>query len=126
MEHVAASIINVSWPQCFEALKNNPNAYLIDVRTEEEWHETGIADLKNFNKEVHLISWLLLKPQTHINPNFLEELMNAINDKQAKLYFICRSGGRSAQAAQASIEAGYQYCFNVEDGFTVVIERKKS
>ena len=125
MEHVAAPIVNVSWPQCFEALKHDSNAYLIDVRTEEEWHETGVADLEVFNKATTLISWLILKPQTHINNKFLEELTNAISDKQAKLYFICKSGGRSAQAAQASIEAGYQHCFNIQDGFTHDIKRKK-
>lgn len=125
MEHIVTSIRNVSWPECFVALKASANAYLIDVRTEEEWLETGIADLSELNKEVNLISWMILKPYNHINNEFLTKLMKITDDKQAELYFLCRSGGRSAQAAEAAMQAGYKNCCNLKDGFVENIARRK-
>jgi rhodanese-related sulfurtransferase len=35
----------------------------------------------------------------------------------APLYFICRSGNRSRQAAMLATEVGYSRAFNVEYGF---------
>jgi rhodanese-related sulfurtransferase len=126
MEHIVTSIANVSWPECFASLSSNAKAYLIDVRTQEEWKETGIADLGEAKKsQVKLISWMLLKPYTHINSNFLSILMKEIDDKQADLYFVCRSGGRSLKAAEAALQAGYQNCYNLNDGFVDSILRGK-
>ena len=34
-----------------------------------------------------------------------------------RIYFICRSGGRSLAAAQAARAAGYKHVYNVKDGF---------
>ena len=37
--------------------------------------------------------------------------------KDAPLYFICRSGNRSRQAAMLATDAGYSRAFNIEFGF---------
>ncbi len=119
MENVVASINDVSWADFFASIKTDDEAYLIDVRTEEEWKETGITNLQNAkNAHVKLISWMFLKPVTHLNNNFLIELMKEVKNKQAKLYFVCRSGGRSINAAKAAHAAGFKNCFNIKDGFT--------
>ena len=112
------SIRDISSSQCWEALeKNSSSAYLIDVRAKEEWKETGIADLSSIAKEVKLISWMFFTPSIHANDKFIDELKEAVNDKNTELFFICKSGGRSAQAAKAAMQNGYNNCFNINDGF---------
>jgi rhodanese-related sulfurtransferase len=37
--------------------------------------------------------------------------------KEAKLFFICRTGGRSDFAARLTSELGYTKCFNITSGF---------
>ena len=36
---------------------------------------------------------------------------------EAPLFFLCRSGGRSAAAARAAAQAGLGRCYNIVDGF---------
>ena len=126
MEHIALPIGNVSWQACHKSLNEKPDSYLIDVRTEEEWKNDGIADpgLNNKNK-VKLITWMLFKPFNHINNNFLNELMKNVPNKESELYFICRSGKRSYQAAEAAMQAGYKSCFNLTNGFSDDVARGK-
>jgi rhodanese-related sulfurtransferase len=111
-------MIDVSASECWDALQHDSNAYLIDVRTKAEWRENGIADLSSANKETKLITWVFFTPHIHANANFLNELEKEIEDKEASLYFICKSGGRSAQASQAAMLHGYKKCYNVSDGFS--------
>ena len=103
--------------ECWEALRHSPTAYLVDVRTPEEWQETGVADLSSINKDIKLITWIFFTPYIHPNNKFLDELNAAIEDKKTDLFFMCKSGGRSLQAAQAAIKNGYINCYNVNDGF---------
>jgi rhodanese-related sulfurtransferase len=112
------SLVELSSSQCWDFLQQNKgNSFLIDVRSKEEWLETGVADLSSINNEARLISWLLFTPHTHQNDNFITDLNMSIQDKDAHLFFICKSGGRSAQAANATIKDGYKNCYNVNDGF---------
>ena len=117
MQQIAASVGDTSSLECLNALKSNPNTYLIDVRTPEEWQETGVADLSSVNKDVKLITWTFFTPYIHANSNFIDQLDSAVSNKQADLFFICKSGGRSLKAATAAMQAGYSKCHNVSDGF---------
>jgi rhodanese-related sulfurtransferase len=38
-------------------------------------------------------------------------------DKGAPVLFICRSGGRSHNAAMLALQAGFSECYNVLEGF---------
>ncbi|MCT4635107.1 MAG: rhodanese-like domain-containing protein [Rickettsiales bacterium] len=107
----------VSSAQCWKALQAKEKAYLIDVRTPEEWQETGVADLGAIKKEVKLLSWVFLTPSIHQNSNFINDLEQLFSNREVELYFICKSGGRSMQAAEVALSLGYKKAFNVEDGF---------
>jgi rhodanese-related sulfurtransferase len=50
------------------------------------------------------------------NPRFIKELERKFQ-KQQTLLLICRSGKRSAQAAEAATKAGFTQVFNVSEGF---------
>lgn len=86
-----------------------PGARLVDVRTRAEWDWVGrVPDAV----EVEWLSYPGSKP----NPSFLAQLKREV-DTEALVMFMCRSGGRSDQAARAASAAGYLDCYNVLEGF---------
>lgn len=101
-------------------LKDDAGSILIDVRTRSEWAFVGLPDLAEIDKSVLTIEWQTF-PDNRIDPEFVKRLANHLdrNDvaKDAELFFICRSGGRSRMAAEAMASAGYSKCRNVADGF---------
>ncbi|NHN84340.1 rhodanese-like domain-containing protein [Acetobacter musti] len=108
-------IDDVSPQATWQALQENPEARLIDVRTPAEWLFVGMPDISEVSRTVHAISWQL--PNGMPNSRFLEELHAAGLKEGQPLYFICRSGARSRAAAQAALQAGFGPAFNVADGF---------
>lgn len=106
----------VSADEAYDFLKDN-NGVLVDVRTLPEWQFVGLPDMVNAQGRLAAISWKSY-PDFSANPRFAQELeLAAGGDKDAPLFFICRSGGRSLDAAVAMSAAGYAHCFNVTDGF---------
>ncbi len=95
---------NVTPKDTFEALAADPDAQLVDVRTDAEWQYVGLPDLRGLGKRAVLISWQYF-PSGNVNPSFVE------------LYFLCRSGVRSLAAAQAAEAAGFAHAFNIAHGF---------
>lgn len=84
-------------------------ARLVDVRTRPELELVGhIPDTMH-------IEWAFYPDMTP-NPNFLAQLTRQV-DREALVMFICRSGGRSHNAAVAATSAGYTSCYNVLEGF---------
>jgi rhodanese-related sulfurtransferase len=107
---------NVSPKQSFAALVADPEAQLVDVRTDAEWQYVGIPDLREAGKQAVLISWQYF-PSGNVNPRFVEELRDAGLSEGAPIYFLCRSGVRSMAAAREAEAAGFKACFNVAEGF---------
>lgn len=101
-------------------LSSDPNAVLIDVRTRAEWAFVGMADLTQIGKRPLLVEWVTF-PDNRANAAFVEQLTEALAaagaDQETELFFICRSGGRSMQAAKAMAAHGYRHCHNVTEGF---------
>lgn len=107
---------DVSPADAWSALSQNSNAQLVDVRTQAEWAFSGVASLISINKTVKTISWKFY-PNYEVNTKFIEQLEAAISDKTTPLYFLCKTGGRSLDAAMAATAAGYTQCYNIEGGF---------
>jgi rhodanese-related sulfurtransferase len=102
--------------ETFEAMQQDKNARLVDVRTRAEWTFVGLPETPSGNGDPVLIEWQRF-PAMDVTPDFAEQLEGACPDRTAPLYFICRSGGRSLAAARLAASRGYQRCFNVVDGF---------
>ena len=102
--------------QVWEALRNDPGAALIDVRTDAEWSWVGLPDLGEAGKKPMLISWQL-PPKMEVNADFVAQLRTAGLTPDRKLYFLCRSGARSLSAAKTAVAAGFPNSFNVAGGF---------
>lgn len=108
---------SISSLKLWEILKDDPKAFLVDVRTPEEWKEVGIADLSSISKSVKLITLFFYNPIVYKNENFINELEDNFPDKEVKLFFICKASGRSLKALLEAQENGYKNCYNIEDGF---------
>ena len=107
---------NIPPRQVWHALQTEPNAQLVDVRTDAEWTYVGLTDLSAAAKQPVLIPWQVF-PAMQVNAAFTDQLRQAGFTEDHRIYFICRSGVRSLAAAQAAIEAGFPHAYNVADGF---------
>lgn len=101
-------------------LNSDKDCVLIDVRTRAEWAFVGLPDLTETGKRVLTFEWQTF-PDNRIDPSFTERLGQMLEaagaGKDAQLFFICRSGGRSRVAASAMAAAGWAHCHNVAEGF---------
>lgn len=112
---------DISPVDTWRALTENANALLIDVRTPEEWAYVGIVDTAELGRPCLFVPWLFF-PRMDPNPEFVTQVQHAAKLTDATplntpIYFICRSGVRSAYAAQRLAALGYTHCYNVAGGF---------
>ncbi len=107
---------NISPQQVWAALGKDPQAQLVDVRTDAEWAYVGLTDLAGVGKKPVLIAWQVF-PKMEVNAGFVDQLRQAGFTPEHHIYFLCRSGVRSLAAAQAARAAGFAHVFNVADGF---------
>ncbi|MEV3962454.1 rhodanese-like domain-containing protein [Nocardia sp. NPDC050193] len=103
--------------QAWDLLTENPDAVLVDVRTEAEWKFVGVPDTSSIAKPTLLVEWV--DGTGTRNTEFLAQLRSALSDRpaDAPVLFLCRSGQRSAHAADAATAAGIAPSFNISDGF---------
>lgn len=107
---------NVAPRQVWEALDTNPQAQLVDVRTDAEWAFVGLPDLSAVGKQPVLIPWQVY-PTMQLNRDFVAQLGQAGLAPEHHIYFLCRSGARSLAAAQAAQAAGFSHVYNIAEGF---------
>jgi rhodanese-related sulfurtransferase len=104
----------------WKTLTSEPGATLVDVRTVAEWSFVGLPDLSGIDAPLIRVEWQMF-PGGRANPAFVETVNEALKDAgvghDAPIFFICRSGTRSAAAAAAMTAAGYKRCYNVAGGF---------
>ena len=116
VKQVAGYAGDVSPTTAWKILSERKDALLIDVRTRAEWNYVGVADLASLGSKPALLEWQVF-PSMQQNPDFVSVLSREIQDRDAPMLFLCRSGARSAAAAKAMTAAGYSTCLNVADGF---------
>ena len=90
-------------------LIQSERAVLVDVRSGEERKFVGYVP-----GSIH-VPWATGTSLTR-NPRFLRELEAKVA-KDAIVLLLCRSGKRSALAAEAATRIGYASAFNVSEGF---------
>jgi rhodanese-related sulfurtransferase len=97
-------------PQAAWQLVQSEQALLLDVRTNEERIFVG-----HVPASLH-VAWMT-GTSFNRNPRFAREVEAKVRDKNAVLLLLCRSGKRSASAAEALTKAGFTQVFNVAQGF---------
>lgn len=91
------------------ALAQENAAVIVDVRSAEERKFVG-----HVPETLH-VAWAT-GLSLNRNPRFVKELEAKVGKDQPVL-FLCRSGKRSALAAEAATKAGFTAAFNISDGF---------
>lgn len=112
---VELTSLEVTPVQAWQALLAQPAARLVDVRTEPEWLYVGEPDLARAGKPLLKLSWRLF-PAMAISESFLDQLRAQVS-RDDSLYFLCRSGGRSLEAARAAASIGFQQAYSIAGGF---------
>ncbi len=107
---------NISPVDTYAALVDNPDAVLVDCRTEAEWLFAGLPDLQALGRGPILVEWQTF-PEGRVAPDFVQRLEAEGVHRDVPVYFICRSGARSKAAAIAATEGEYAAAYNVTDGF---------
>lgn len=100
----------------YDALRSDPSAVLVDVRTRAEWSFVGVPDLSGIDRPVVTVEWTTF-PDGARNPGFVDELRAAGVGEGTPVYFLCRSGVRSVAAAQEATARGLGPAYNVLEGF---------
>jgi rhodanese-related sulfurtransferase len=102
--------------QAWKLLSENPEAVLVDVRTDAEWRFVGVPDLASLGRDVVYIEWNAADGKR--NDHFVSDLVEHVPPGDDRpVVFLCRSGNRSIGAAEAATEAGITPSYNVIDGF---------
>lgn len=91
------------------ALFSRGEAVLVDVRTAEERKFVGHVP------ETRHVAWMTGLSLSR-NPRFAKELESKAG-KDEIILLLCRSGKRSAAAAEAAHKAGFKNVFNILEGF---------
>ncbi len=104
-------------PQLAWELCSAGEVVLVDVRTTEERKFVGHVPGSQH------VAWATGTALTR-NPRFVRELEVKVG-KQSTILLLCRSGKRSALAAQAAATAGFTRVFNILEGFEGEIDASK-
>lgn len=108
-----ASITEVSIAQLAQTLKHDSDTVLIDVREPAEYAQQHIAGAVNYPRGV-------LEMNLHNHPSVAatgcEPELALRQLSEQPLYLICRSGGRSALAAESLQRMGFARVYSVAGG----------
>ena len=107
---------DISPSQAWQMLEADPDAILVDVRTPPEWTFVGQPDLTKVGKQPINLQWQVF-PAMNVNPDFSATLRAQGITPKHKLLFLCRSGVRSAAAAQLMASEGFPESYNIAGGF---------
>ncbi|HYJ18780.1 MAG TPA: rhodanese-like domain-containing protein [Burkholderiales bacterium] len=104
-------------PEVAWELFTSGQAALVDVRSAEERKFVG-----HVPDTLH-VAWASGTSLTR-NPRFVRELEAKVKKSDVVL-LLCRSGKRSALAAEAATKAGFTQVFNIQEGFEGEITEQK-
>jgi rhodanese-related sulfurtransferase len=106
------SFKNATPSETFQALKNNPDALYLDVRTEQEFAQGHPAGALN----VPVLFFEAQGGSPRPNDDFLQVVSRHV-DAGREVFVGCQSGARSQRAADILVGAGYSSVTNVLGGF---------
>lgn len=95
--------------EAFSILQQDSDAVLTDVRSQAELDLVGRVP-----NAIH-IEWAFY-PGMVANANFAAQLQSQINQDKT-IIFMCRTGGRSHNAALVAQQLGYSQAYNMTEGF---------
>ncbi|VAW10199.1 hypothetical protein MNBD_ALPHA09-2267 [hydrothermal vent metagenome] len=119
---------DVTPKEAWRVLSADPAAQLVDVRSAAEWTFVGVPDLGALHKKVQFVEWQRFPGMVRI-AEFVDVLIAGLKKagtiKTAPIFFICRSGHRSASAARALTALGFSATYNIAGGFEGDLDDKR-
>jgi rhodanese-related sulfurtransferase len=117
--------------EAWKMLNDDPQAVLVDCRTDAEWRFVGVPDLTGLGRDVIYVEWN--RTDGNRNEAFVDDLVAAGVEpgvgpdagRGRPVVFLCRSGNRSIGAAEAATEAGIAPSYNILDGFEGDLDENK-
>jgi rhodanese-related sulfurtransferase len=113
---MTSTVPDVTPTQAWDQLLKNPEARLVDVRTQPEWTYVGVPDMTPTGRQIILLSWQIY-PSNARNEAFDQQIAAQGIGKDTPVYLLCRSGVRSRAAGEFLAAQGYSNVYNVQDGF---------
>lgn len=115
---VADELIDLSVEQV-QAMQNDGEALMIDIRTEQEWQSTGIIPsshkLEFFNKQ-----------GKYDAEQWLNELTKLQSSPDQPVILVCRSGNRSGMVGQyLTQQLGMKNVYHLSNGIQAWIKKGK-
>lgn len=104
--------------EAWDFMQSNPEAILIDVRTQVEFSFVGHPI-----NAIH-IPWKEA-PEWQVNPHFIATAQQHINNTATPVLLLCRSGARSLAAANALLDHGHPNLININEGFEGDLDAQK-
>ena len=111
---------DVTPQEAWRVLSLNEGAQLVDVRSAAEWTFVGAPDLSSLKASPIFVEWKSFPGMGRVESfasDVSQALASAGADAETPVFFLCRSGGRSASAAGALTQMGAKAAFNVAGGF---------
>jgi len=121
-DYLDLEVQEVNPQEAWDALESDPSTVLVDVRTIAEWDYVGLPVLESIGKEALKVEWMEFPEMTR-NDQFADELLSQLGPEDpSTIFFICRSGRRSYNAAKCLLAAiagsdRFIHCVNVKEGF---------
>ena len=128
----SAAVINISAQTAYNFLNPAsssyiPDAWLLDVRTPEEWLSTGHpgksstgvgAFLEEPERKVFNLPYMFIdKGKAIMNDNFIAEVVSEFTHDDY-LLIMCAGGSRSIPACEELSALGFTHIYNVYKGFS--------
>lgn len=111
---------DVTPQEAWRVLSLKDGAQLVDVRSAAEWTFVGAPDLSSLGASPLFFEWQSFPGMGRV-ASFASDVQEALSSLNANadtpVFFLCRSGARSASAAQALTQMGAKAAFNIVGGF---------
>lgn len=115
---------NLTVEEAWSLLGRDPDAVLVDIRTQAEWSYVGVPDLSAIGREAVFAQWLLALSMRE-NQNFFNELAaQGVTPGKAAI-IMCRTVNRSPKATRAMTAKGFPHCYFLLDGFEGSLDEEK-
>lgn len=114
---------DISPGEAYDMATTDPDVYILDVRTADEWIWVGHPDANKLGYGAELdgkvvnVSFKIVKKGAWVtNPSFVTDVAEIFENTGSTLITMCRSGNRSL-AAQAKLRSAGYTVLNMCDGF---------
>ncbi len=108
-ETMAAAKLGQVFSEQLQTMQRNDHALIIDIRTEAEWHATGIIPgsqkLQSFNSDGQFDS-----------AKWLADLQKLKTSPDQAVILVCRSGNRSDKVGEFLVRQGMPNVYHLNNG----------